>query len=247
MSNALSRRDQGAAVAWGYRRWLTLHPRFLDHLVAIAPALRAEVIAATYIPADRVSVIVDPPTRPGHDPDTVPLPAGAFVLGVGRLIAQKRWDRLVAALPRLTDRAVEVVILGEGPERGRLLRQAAALGVADRLSLPGYVTDPLPALARAAVVALPSDYEGVPAVLREALSVGTPVVTTESSLAIREIVTRPELGAIVPFDDAAALAAALDRRLAPGAVRPARLPLAGEHAAAEYLALFDSVAARGRD
>ena len=58
-----------------------------------------------------------------------------YVLGVGRLAPQKRWDRLTAAMPLLAAR-VPLVILGEGEARGALERQAQMLGV--ELLLPGH-------------------------------------------------------------------------------------------------------------
>lgn len=241
MSNAFIRPDHVGTLAWGYRQWLRLHPRFVDAMVAMTPALRDEAIAMTGLAPDRVRVIANPPARLMPGAATVPLPSGRFLLGVGRLVPQKRWDRLVAALPLLADQSVAAVILGEGRERGRLQRQAAALGVADRLWLPGHAADPLPALARAAVAVLPSDFEGVPGVLREALSVGTPVVATDSSRAIREIVTSPELGTVIAAGDGPALVSALDAWLAPDARRPAPVPSPGEDAAAEYLRLFDGL------
>ncbi len=243
MSNALARPDFGGAVAWGYRRWLRWHPQVFDALVAMTPASRDEAIATTGIAPGLVHVIANPPARTLPGVPEVVLPPGRFLLGVGRLVPQKRWDRLIAALPLLADQEVIAVVLGEGRERRRLERQAAALGVAERLWLPGHVADPLPALARAAVAVLPSDYEGVPGVLREALSVGTPVVATESSRAIREIVTAPELGTVVPTGDEAALVSALDAWLAPGARRPAPVPQPGEDAAGAYLALFNRLTA----
>jgi glycosyltransferase involved in cell wall biosynthesis len=90
-------------------------------------------------------------------------------------------------------------------------------------------------------VVLTSDYEGVPGVLREALSVGTPVVATDSSPAVREIVSDPALGSVVERDDTYGLVAALDRWLGEGAVRPAPVPPPGEDSAARYLALFDAM------
>jgi glycosyltransferase involved in cell wall biosynthesis len=240
VSNALARPEQGPAAAWGYRRWLRLHPRFVDHLVAMSPNMAAETIAEMRPRPDRVSVIPNPPAMPIAGAPAIPLPAPRFILGVGRLEPQKRWDRLIAALPRLADNGTALVILGEGSQRAALAAQAAALGVAARVSLPGYAADPLPALAQAAVVALTSDFEGVPGVLREALSVGTPVVATEASVAVREIVRSPALGSVVPRDDGAALVAALDHWLAPGAARPAPVAEPGD-AVAAYLALFDDV------
>ena len=238
MSNAVRRGDHGRLAGGGQAAWLRLHGRFLDHLVAMTPATAAEAARATGM-AGRTSTIPNPPAPRNADATPPPLPPAPFILGVGRLAPQKRWDRLVAAMPALP--GVPIVILGDGLEREALLAQAAALGVGKRLWLPGHTADPLPAMARAAALALPSDFEGVPGVLREALSVGTPVVATDSSPAVREIVASPALGNVVARNDAPGLVAALRHRLT--AARPAPVPMPGEDAAARYLELFDRVTA----
>ncbi|MBY8828182.1 glycosyltransferase [Hephaestia mangrovi] len=242
-SNALTRHDQGAIFAAAYRAWLRLHPRFVDHLVAMSPALADEAIAAMRLPRDRVSVIANPPALHAPDPAPPALPDARFVLGIGRLEPQKRWDRLIDAFARIEDDAVHLVILGDGAMRDALSRRIAALGVADRVHLPGHALDPRPALARAAVVALTSDYEGVPGVLREALAQGTPVIATDASAAVTEIVAAPAVGTVVARNDAIGLVAALDHWLAPGRPRPAPIPEPGSNAAADYLALFDRIVA----
>jgi glycosyltransferase involved in cell wall biosynthesis len=131
------------------------------------------------------------------------------------------------------------VILGEGECRDALERQVHHAGLAGRVHLPGHAADPLAVMARAAVLALPSDYEGVPGVLREALSVGTPVVATDSSPSVREIVHTPTLGSVVGPEDAAGFAAALIHWL--DAPRPVPVPQPGTDSAARYLALFDAL------
>jgi len=240
VSNALVRGDHGAMADFWHSAWLRLQPRFIDRMVAMSPATAEATIIETRIPAARVTTIANPPAQRIAGATRVVLPP-RYLLGVGRLAPQKRWDRLVAALPRLADARIPLIILGEGDARRALLAQAAALGIADRLLLPGHVADPLEAMAGAAVLALTSDFEGVPGVLREALSVGTPVVTTDSSPAVAEIVDHAALGTIVARDDPAGLVAALDRWIAPGALRPAPVSPPGADAAARYLALFDSL------
>jgi len=238
VSNALVRPELSPGAAWRYQQWLKLHPRFLDHVVAMTPAMAAEAIAEMGMPADRVSVIANPPAAaiPGAAP--VVLPEGRYLIGVGRLEPQKRWDRLLAALPRLADQQIKLLLLGEGAARAELEAQVATLGLGDRVSMPGHAGDPLPALRGAAVAVLTSDYEGVPGVLREALSVGTPVVSTESSVAVREIVHAPALGTVIAREDADGLVAALDHWLGADAVRPAPVTVGGDPIA-DYLALFD--------
>ena len=239
LSNAIDRADHGRIMGAGHRLWLAQHGRFLDHLVAMTPATAALAARAMRMER-RTSVIPNPPAprATAAAAGGVALPPGRIVLGVGRLVPQKRWDRLIAAIPALPA-DVSVVIIGEGDLRGALERQVAAAGLAARVHLPGHVGDPLPAMAGAAVLALPSDYEGVPGVLREALSVGTPVVATASSPAVREIVGDARLGTVVAPEDAAGLAAALNHWLE--APRPAPVPQPGGDSAARYLRLFDTL------
>lgn len=239
VSNALMRPDHGRLLSAGHELWLRQHPRFLDRVVAMTPASAVAVEAAMRLPGGAVAVIPNPPAMPLPHVPLLTLPP-RYLLGVGRLAPQKRWDRLVAALPLLADQAIPLAILGEGPERAALLAQAARLGVAERLLLPGHAADPLGAMEGAAALALTSDFEGVPGVLREALSVGTPVVATDSAPAVAEIVASPALGTVVPREDGAALVRALDHWLS-DAARPTAVPPPGADAVERYLALFDTL------
>ena len=246
VSNRLDRTDQGPLLSAAYRVWLSTHPRFIDHVVAMTTAMRDESIARMGVVAERISVIPNPPAHRASFDTPAWLPKGRFLLGVGRLAPQKRWDRMIAALPRLAHDDVQLVILGEGAERPALEAQVAALGLNGRVHLPGYHPDPCHALARATTVVLTSDFEGVPGVLREALAEGTPVVSTDSSVAVREIVTTLEQGSVVPVDDSDALVGALEYWLAPDRARPDPMPEPGADSARHYLDLFDSVVARRR-
>lgn len=240
ISNAFARADQGAVAAWGYRRWLRRHPAFIDHFVAMGPAMREEAVRVARLDPATVTVIADPlPQAPPAGPGPA-LPDSPFVLGVGRLNPQKRWERLVESIARLP--TLHLVILGDGPERAKLETLAARLGVTGRVHLPGHSGDPLAAMRAARVVALTSDFEGIPAVLREALSVGTPVVATDSAVSIRDIVGRHQ-GSVVPIGDAVALDAALVRWSAADTPRPAPFR-EGDDAGARYLEIFDRLVSR---
>lgn len=239
VSNALVRRDQNPAVAATYREWLRWHPRFVDRLVAMSPAMAEEASRMMGIPRAMVSVIPNPPPRQAIGAAAPLVPNGRFLVGVGRLAPQKRWDRLIDAFADIDDRDVSLMILGEGAERSTIESQIAGYGLGDRVRLPGHVDDPTPTIARATALALVSDFEGVPGVLRESLAVGTPVVATDSSVAVREIVTSAAVGSVVAPGDAAGLVAALEHWLAPGRSRPVPVPQPGEDAATAYLDLFD--------
>ena len=144
-------------------------------------------------------------------------PAGRLLLGVGRLVASKGFALAVDALATLPD-DVGLVLVGDGPERARLARRAPP----GRLHLLGVRGRDDVALAYRAcdVFTLPSQREGWPNVVTEALASGLPVVATTVG-GIPEIVSEPLAGELVAPDDANALAAALSRRLALPADRDA--------------------------
>jgi len=208
-----------------------LYPR-ADAILAVSDGVADDLARLTGIPRERITttgnpVVTEDLARRAAAPLEHPwLAPGAppVVLGAGKLKPQKDFATLLRAFARLrTRRAARLVILGEGPERARLTALARDLGVADDVALPGFVAEPFPWLARAAVFALSSAWEGLPGVLVQALACGTPVVSTDCPSGPREILEDGRLGPLVPVGDADALAAALERTLeAPPAPEPLR-------------------------
>jgi glycosyltransferase involved in cell wall biosynthesis len=135
------------------------------------------------------------------------------IVAVGRLAEQKGFDTLITALAQLTDSRVRLVILGEGPLRQQLINHALAVGVADRVDLAGYSPAPLAEIAAADCFVLSSRFEGSPNVLVEALSTGVPVVSTRCPYGPEEILDNSRLGRLVPVDDPAAMAKAIEHAL----------------------------------
>jgi glycosyltransferase involved in cell wall biosynthesis len=82
------------------------------------------------------------------------------------------------------------------------------------------VDNPYPYMARASMVALSSEYEGLPTVVIESLAVGTPVVSTDCPGGAREILRNGALGALVPIGDVDAMAEAMTAALAGGRIAP---------------------------
>ncbi len=126
-----------------------------------------------------------------------------------------------ADILRRRGRVFQVEIIGSGPERETLQAQAKRLGLADRVRLAGAQAHDVVCLAyqRASVFALPcviasnGDRDGIPNVLLEAMASGVPVVSTPIS-GIPELVESGVDGLLVPPNDPAALAEAIDKLLA---------------------------------
>ncbi|MBW2361060.1 MAG: glycosyltransferase [Deltaproteobacteria bacterium] len=132
------------------------------------------------------------------------------VLAVGRLVPQKRYDLLLAAVARLVDRfAIELVICGEGAQRARLEAAGRRLPAGARLLLPGFVANPFSWMASADVFALSSDVEGLPNALVESQGLGVPAVATNCPTGPAEAIADGESGLLVPTGDADAFAQAL--------------------------------------
>ena len=181
-------------------------------------------------------------------------------LGVGRLVRKKGFDVLVEAcaiLKRLGFQC-ETNIVGENGEHTAELRQRIAIhGLGNHVRLIGPLEQArlYTEYKHADVFCLPcrvldnGDRDGLPNVLMEAMACGLPVITTPVS-GIPEIIKDGHNGALVPPDDAEALANAIqrissDRVLARNLGRAGRLTVMdrfdGDRTAVELAALFAAV------
>lgn len=173
-------------------------PREKMHLIAVNPVVTPALIEA----AD------SKPTHPWFSDGGPPI-----VLGVGRLDLQKDFSTLIKAFAIVQKaRPARLLILGEGPERGRLEALISEHGL-DNVALPGFDSRPYAAMANCAVFALSSRYEGLPNALIEALACGAPVVSTACPSGPRDVLKGGEYGELVPVGDYQALAAAILRTL----------------------------------
>ena len=133
---------------------------------------------------------------------------------VGRLNAQKNQRMLINAYARLENCDDRLIIYGEGELRAELTALVAELGLEGRVLLPG-LSENIPADIKAAkIFVLPSDYEGMPNALLEAMALGLCCVSTDCPCGgPREIIDEGINGLLFPVGDENALAVCLDRLL----------------------------------
>ena len=156
-------------------------------------------------------------------PNPLPMPVVPAAVGsagdrqgfvtVARLVPQKGIDVLIRALAQTSGAAQDwtLTLVGDGPEREALERQVLQAGLEEKVHFLGFRSDPQTSLLQAGVFVLPSRYEGMPNALLEAMAVGLAVVVTDASPGPLEVVEAGVTGLVVPSDEPAALADALDR------------------------------------
>lgn len=250
VSNDLTRADMGPLLRLGYRRWLAIQGHYIDRFVAMAPAMVDEIAARTRIDRRRIITINDPIL---HEAELARLAAitrtpadGRRFIAIGRLMPQKNFALLLRAFARMAAPDDRLTILGEGPERARLAELATARGIAGQVAMPGHVDNLEPWLAQADVMVMSSDYEGVPAVLIEAIAARLPVIATRCSASMDDLLGQGRFGTLLDVGDEEALARAMQHPPAPpppAAARTHARQFTVEQGAADYLALMASLAA----
>jgi glycosyltransferase involved in cell wall biosynthesis len=223
-----------AAVAYIYPR--------LDCVVCVSEGSASAVRTVAALAPKRVRVIhgpfdLDAPVRRAseappwaHEEDKRPV-----VVAIGRLHAQKGFDNLLQAhkLARSAGMDYRLWILGEGPLRGELTSLIDQLQIADSVKMPGFLPNPYPALRHAAVFVMSSRFEGLPVVLFEALSLGTPCLSTNCPSGPAEILDNGRYGMLTPVENEKTLADALCSLLRDDALR-IKLGRAGRGRATRY-------------
>lgn len=215
--------------------WQRLLERALDRTttayLANAEAIVDELTRYGGLPAAKMQVVhngIDvgalPPFTPerrdarrrlGLDPDR------RLVAQVGRLEPQKDYPTFLAAMARVAARVpdVDFLVVGDGAERDRIERAAAAAGIAPRTHLLGLRHDVPAILAAAEVMVLASRWEGMPNVVLEAMAMGAATVATDVGGA--RTLLADGAGQVVGVGDAGAIAAAVCALLADEPAREA--------------------------
>lgn len=140
--------------------------------------------------------------------------ASLNIVTTGNLIWTKGYEYLLSAIRLLIDRGepVHLDIIGDGPDRQRVLYTIHDLGIQDAVTLRGKLAPEAvrDCLQQADVFVLSSLSEGISNAVLEAMSCGLPVVTTDCG-GMREAVTDGVEGFVVPVRDPESMAAALGR------------------------------------
>jgi glycosyltransferase involved in cell wall biosynthesis len=178
-----------------------------------------------------------------------------IILIVGRLSREKDHVTLLRAIHRLpSSLRPHLLVVGEGPERGRIEEAIRETALTGHVTLTGHQRSAEPYYRVANLAVLSSLSEGSPNALLEAMAAGVPVVATRVG-GIPEIVTDEESALLVPPGDVDSMAEAMaklltDTSLAQRFVERGRALVLEKHAPAErakrLAGIYQSVATRLR-
>jgi glycosyltransferase involved in cell wall biosynthesis/GT2 family glycosyltransferase len=190
--------------------------RWLDRIISVSSeTMRAQeeefrrdprksVIIPNGVDLDRFSALIS--KKKARKEWNIPL-TDVIVGTVARLQEERKgiseFIEMSAAVARCWPQS-RFLVVGDGPLRPKLERQAQELGVSDRFLFTGFRRDVPRLLAAMDVAVFPSSYEAGPYVMLEAMAMGCPVVITPTGLAI-DLIKPGITGMLVPFHDRAAL------------------------------------------
>jgi glycosyltransferase involved in cell wall biosynthesis len=188
--------------------------KLFDHIIVPSQYLK-QMVAGWGVEPERISVVYNalddelpvPAASPSEARRRLSLGDGPLLLVAARLTAWKGIDHILRALADVGD--IRLLVAGEGPERARLERLRAELGLEDRVTFLGQVPrEALLLYYRAAdYTVLYSGYEGLSHVLLESLRIRTPVIASDRG-GNPEVVEHGVNGLLVPYVDVDALAGA---------------------------------------
>ena len=251
ISNNLDRTDASWFYRVFYRLWLRIQGLAIDHFVGMEKPMRAEIVQCVGVSPARVAIIPDPAlsetqiTALRRDVPPPRTDSGHRFVTVARLAPQKNLALMLRGFARGAAPADTLTIFGDGPERAMLEALAAELGMADRIAFRGYVANPAGHLSRYDTLLLSSHYEGVPAVILEALAANIGIIATDCSRSMAALLHQGALGTLVAVGDEAGFAAAI--RAARPQVQDARRTLhqarrfSIEHGADHYIRVMRTV------
>lgn len=124
------------------------------------------------------------------------------IIAVGRLASQKRFDRLVEAFSRISDKYPEwyIDIYGEGELLCTLEDLINSKGLSGRVNIMNFVQDIYSEYKRSQFIVLSSDYEGFGLVIIEAMACGIPVVSTDCPFGPSDLIDNGKTGLLAKME-----------------------------------------------
>jgi glycosyltransferase involved in cell wall biosynthesis len=184
-----------------------------DQIISLSEGVKANLIKRYKIKENSIKVIYNPVDLYKIDENIIEgklekkdssyfVNDKKIIITAGRLVEQKDHETLLKAFHLLRkDINSRLIILGDGPLKDTLLKQASDLQISEDVTFVGFKSNPYIYFAKADLFALTSIHEGFSHVIAEALAVGLPVVSTNCKSGPEEVLNYGEYGSLVNVGD----------------------------------------------
>jgi glycosyltransferase involved in cell wall biosynthesis len=192
-----------------------------DGIVVNSQATRRKLVSEFMVTDEKIRVIYNginiPQLMNSYEVNEFKMQAGLphnrLLVGIVAMLRPvKNMGLLIQAAHMLHEEPVDFVVVGEGPERSRLMEMVRSFGLESRFHFAGAQKDTIPWIQAFDIGVLCSETEGLPNAVLEYMACGRPVVSTNVG-GLDEIVVNQETGMLVAPDNASALAGAIRQLL----------------------------------
>ena len=191
-----------------------------NRIIAVSKGIKKDLIKKFRISSEKVMVIYNPVynskiiLQSKKKEDIIKFKQ-KYIVAVGRLVKEKNYFNLIESYKKLIDldgvSNVDLVIIGEGPERQNIIRKIMELNLDNNVFLIGYRPNPFPVIKQSLVFVLSSDYEGFGLGIIEALALKKQIVSTDCPTGPREILSDGKFGILVPKNNPMELARGIQK------------------------------------
>ncbi len=207
---------------WGYKKAFEK----ADLTLTLSEAESRELQQAFPSAADKFQSVINPYVTEqmlairAHKPIIHNVPKGhKIILSIGRFEEQKNMELLIQSFAKfqsfakLSSKNCHLIILGDGALKGDCEKLVHTLGIEDYVSMPGFVPNVSDYLKAADLYMMTSRYEGLPAVILEALASNCPILSTDCFVAAREILEPITGCALIEDEDPVSIGKLMDEAL----------------------------------
>jgi len=190
---------------------------YADHMICQSQEMREDIYS--FIPnyTVRATVIYNPI---GNIPTYIDKEPKKQIISIGRLESQKNHQLLIKAFDIIKKKIPHnLIIIGDGSEYNNLKNMIIERGLEDRVKLTGFIENVWDKHSNSALFVLPSNYEGFPNVILEAMANSTPVISSDCPSGPKEIIQHGENGFLFNVGDFSGLAILIDNIIKDNLVR----------------------------
>jgi glycosyltransferase involved in cell wall biosynthesis len=162
--------------------------------------IKKEIIRVVRNPVDieKINKLINEPI-----PDFKFNPQKKYIIGIGRLVDQKNFFKLVSIFQKVKKiiTNTELIILGDGPDKENLAKNAMKLELGESVHLLGFNKNPYAFLKKSNCYCLTSNWEGLPQVIAEAMICKTPVIANDCKSGPSEMINNGKTGFLIPMSN----------------------------------------------